>query len=1294
MVKAKVDENSYEGGAVLKPFSGKETEVVVFDFEGLYPSVQLSENLDGGNMIQDSKYLGLPGKKYLLINFGPKRSVIYVQGYLGIVNRFLLMALNGRAIAKKILAQYNDRMNYFCDILAHVFKYPKKTDGTDYKNREFFDVIVKNYSYGWWTNKNYIFHILEKILHSEIVNLNNAIKTVKKSFDYSTFIIPTDDIKVTKKSEPLDIDYSPPKLKAFFEKCKTFIKPLLENYAAICNAFEEQIQIDVWQDCLIHFQNIFKLFEMWNFNWEEERINEQKTYQIILNIGTQLKSKIDEKNSDQNTFKGIANSVYGMQAAGGTDIWDENGKLVRKGINPNVPVSAAITYIGRNLIKQAYSALGKKYNAAILYGDTDSCFVKFPPTVIPPGPRGVELSFPFMKYEALPYINNLFKFEGSIIRMQHEKTCVVINLTDAKKVYSMLYCENPEDGPKLLCKGMKSSKRDSAIWIQKIGDEVNYIYMQPNSGDECFNHLRKRINLLLEHNTSDFNVARAYFAVEKFKNKILELFEFIQTIPSEIDVNNWLKSILFCEKYSRACPDLLAELQKISHFPILPMFELLKKTDQFMFNQFDSFCSKVTNFSMDALFESVEDHSIKMELIQSLIKHGILVKNDILHRLSKFSNPSFFRKFQNDSKFEIDNYWTFFDREKPDENDALKYLNDFIIKRNSSLNYNVILFMQKHNLPWPEGKFDYGLFAKLLEQNPEYLEIFGDLFKKNHSKKILNTWDYMNLGNFVHALNVYSETSFLNRPIEAELKEHAAEFVKKGYLHYAADGEYKQFIEEYKDRDYDLIQCSKMEIHSETSEMILFQNEIFAKLKKLYGSKDKIDSSFIANEIKNPIEKLYVMYDKFKNNKLNYEDFNIAEKLGSIKYVESKDGKERKPNAHCELASKINERSPGKIQIGDPVNYIYIENEFTKNEHTNSKAQNNKIPKFIRIEETEEAEAKKIPIHFYRYISKYLFNAMNTVFITPSDNKKYNSMMAEILQNFHTKKVNGLTNVQTATGLLNNFFKKSKKKNSSAPIQSNEVTKIDVPPQKIETSLKIKTEKEDIPIALAINTPKKQQVIKNEEDMQVDLAPKKTKSQNLDNFLKLPKSAKPSLDEVTIKPTQNKTPAKQVVPVTNKKQKNDPPVETTNSVTLSFYKAESVPFGVFSNFYPCIIKIDNKTWKSVEHYYQASKFKVLQLQNLIENCETPELAAEEGTNRDYKQHMKENWDKLRIEIMKNALFAKFSQNSELQKTLVNTKNAKLVCRTHRDSYWGDGENKLGKNMLGVLLMEVRNSFQK
>mgnify|MGYP003691392609 CR=1 FL=1 len=61
--------------------------------------------------------------------------------------------------------------------------------------------------------------------------------------------------------------------------------------------------------------------------------------------------------------------------------------------------------------------------------------------------------------------------------------------------------------------------------------------------------------------------------------------------------------------------------------------------------------------------------------------------------------------------------------------------------------------------------------------------------------------------------------------------------------------------------------------------------------------------------------------------------------------------------------------------------------------------------------------------------------------------------------------------------------------------------------------------------------------------------------------------------------------------------------------------------------------------------------------------------------------------------MLQGLTLKFTQNQDLRQKLLDTGNRDLIEHTEKDKYWGDGKDGSGKNMLGKLLMKVREELK-
>jgi N-glycosidase YbiA len=149
-------------------------------------------------------------------------------------------------------------------------------------------------------------------------------------------------------------------------------------------------------------------------------------------------------------------------------------------------------------------------------------------------------------------------------------------------------------------------------------------------------------------------------------------------------------------------------------------------------------------------------------------------------------------------------------------------------------------------------------------------------------------------------------------------------------------------------------------------------------------------------------------------------------------------------------------------------------------------------------------------------------------------------------------------------------------------------------------------------------------------------------------------------------------------------------LEVFLSDIINFY-LRNEPYGEFSNFAPYRIHLDGKTWPTSEHYFQAMKFLDEANQTAVGHAKTPKIAAEMG--RDRKRPLREDWESVKNEIMKNAVRAKFTQHEDLKKLLIETGDATLVEHTKNDSYWGDGGDGSGKNMLGIILMQVRDELR-
>ena len=140
-------------------------------------------------------------------------------------------------------------------------------------------------------------------------------------------------------------------------------------------------------------------------------------------------------------------------------------------------------------------------------------------------------------------------------------------------------------------------------------------------------------------------------------------------------------------------------------------------------------------------------------------------------------------------------------------------------------------------------------------------------------------------------------------------------------------------------------------------------------------------------------------------------------------------------------------------------------------------------------------------------------------------------------------------------------------------------------------------------------------------------------------------------------------------------------------MAIYFYKIND-KYGCFSNFSHHAFVINDKMWLTSEHYFQAQKFHGTEYEETIRLLKSPMEVAKMG--RDRNLPLRVDWEKVKDDIMRKGVFEKFSQNKLIRNILLSTGEEVIIEKTMDDYYWGCGKDGSGKNMLGKILMEVRD----
>lgn len=166
-----------------------------------------------------------------------------------------------------------------------------------------------------------------------------------------------------------------------------------------------------------------------------------------------------------------------------------------------------------------------------------------------------------------------------------------------------------------------------------------------------------------------------------------------------------------------------------------------------------------------------------------------------------------------------------------------------------------------------------------------------------------------------------------------------------------------------------------------------------------------------------------------------------------------------------------------------------------------------------------------------------------------------------------------------------------------------------------------------------------------------------------------------------------------------------------NKKEIKFY-SKNKEYREFSNMFIAPFEIEGVVYPSVEHYYQSAKWEDANMKKFITSARSAALAKEfsylkpgrwtSDENKKLINKAKEytkknnlsfnkNFDKIKYDVMVNGVREKFKQNENLMTLLLSTGDAVLM-ENSPDSYWGIGKDGTGRNNLGNILMNLRDSM--
>jgi N-glycosidase YbiA len=158
---------------------------------------------------------------------------------------------------------------------------------------------------------------------------------------------------------------------------------------------------------------------------------------------------------------------------------------------------------------------------------------------------------------------------------------------------------------------------------------------------------------------------------------------------------------------------------------------------------------------------------------------------------------------------------------------------------------------------------------------------------------------------------------------------------------------------------------------------------------------------------------------------------------------------------------------------------------------------------------------------------------------------------------------------------------------------------------------------------------------------------------------------------------------------------------------IRYFSRDRADFGFLSHFFPSPIELEDESWRTVEHYYQAQKSGHPDYRAAIRAAVSPgiakRLAAHPSAPRRISQQSwfrkngalpRSDWHEVKLDIMRRADRAKFAQNPDLAARLLATADANLIEDSPTEPFWGIGPDGQGHNWAGRVLMDIREEMRR
>jgi ribA/ribD-fused uncharacterized protein len=126
-----------------------------------------------------------------------------------------------------------------------------------------------------------------------------------------------------------------------------------------------------------------------------------------------------------------------------------------------------------------------------------------------------------------------------------------------------------------------------------------------------------------------------------------------------------------------------------------------------------------------------------------------------------------------------------------------------------------------------------------------------------------------------------------------------------------------------------------------------------------------------------------------------------------------------------------------------------------------------------------------------------------------------------------------------------------------------------------------------------------------------------------------------------------------------------------------------------SNFWPAEVRFDGVWYPTTEHAYQAAKSLDPEYRKQIEYTDSPGKVKRLSR----KISLRPDWDEIKLSVMQDLSWQKYTRHSELRAGLLSTGDAYIEeTNSWGDRFWGVSGGT-GQNNLGKILMSIRERLR-